>query len=107
MLRNLSRINLPCQTLQAAPKRLLSSTGPQDAESKKDLVVSFDESTGIQTLRLNRPKRLNAINFNLYAAIPSALTDTCDDPKVKLTVLTGTGRYFSSGNDLADMAKRW
>ena len=83
------------------------SSSNKDEKISQDLVISFDEETGIQTLRLNRPKRLNAINSKLYAAIPSALIETCDDPKVKITVLTGTGRYFCSGNDLPDMAKRW
>ena len=50
---------------------------------------------------------LNAINYNLYAGIPSVLAEAGDDPKVKITVFTASGRYFSSGNDLGDMASRW
>lgn len=82
-------------------KRLASSGCNQD------LIVNLDQDTGIHTIRLNRPQRLNAINHKLYANIPAALTETCDDPNVKITVITGTGRYFSSGNDLADMAMKW
>ena len=74
---------------------------------KKDLLIHFDEETGIQTITLNRPRKLNAINYNLYAGIPSVLAEAGDDPKIKITVLTGSGRYFSSGNDLGDMAARW
>ena len=66
-----------------------------------------NEETGVQTLTLNRPQRLNAIDSKLYAAIPKALIDASEDPKVKMTVLTGSGRYFSSGNDLADFAITW
>ena len=76
-------------------------------EPYEGLKISLDEATGVQTLRINRPQRLNAINYKLYAAIPAALTEAADDPKVKITVLTGTGRYFSSGNDLADFASKW
>ena len=71
------------------------------------LTNEIDEETGVQTLTLNRPKRLNAIDKNLYAAIPSALINASDDSKVKMTVITGKGRYFSSGNDLADFAIQW
>jgi len=71
------------------------------------LLINLDEETGIQTITLNRPRKLNAINYNLYAGIPSVLAESGDDPKVKITVFTATGRYFSSGNDLGDMAARW
>jgi len=74
---------------------------------KKDLLIDLDEETGIQTITLNRPRKLNAINYNLYAGIPSVLAEAGDDPKVKITVFTASGRYFSSGNDLGDMASRW
>ena len=74
---------------------------------KKDLLVSLDEETGVQTITLNRPRKLNAINSNLYAAIPAVLAEAGEDPKVKITVVTATGRFFSSGNDLGDMASKW
>lgn len=88
--------------MQKIISRFYSSCSPST-----DLLISLDKSTGIQTLKLNRPKRLNAINSKLYAAIPAALTQSCDDPEVKITLITGTGRYFSSGNDLPDFAARW
>ena len=73
----------------------------------QDCLVSLDESTGIQTIKLNREKRLNAINFSLYSVIPRVLTEACDDPKIKMTVLTGSGKYFTSGNDLSDFFEKW
>ena len=76
-------------------------------QSASELEVTLDEESGIQTIRLNRPNRLNAINGKLYAAIPAVLTEAAEDPKVKLTVLTGTGRFYSSGNDLADFTQKW
>ena len=57
-------------------------------QSASELEVTLDEESGIQTIRLNRPNRLNAINGKLYAAIPAVLTEAAEDPKVKLTVLT-------------------
>lgn len=67
----------------------------------------MDEKTGIRTLTFNRPKRLNALNGALYAALPSALAEAADDPATKITVLTGAGDYYSSGNDLLDFASTW
>ena len=97
--------------LKTQGKSVISTLGPRlfasKCQSSEDLQVTLDEETGIQTIRLNRPNRLNAINKKLYAAIPAVLADASEDPKVKLTVLTGTGRFFSSGNDLADFAQHW
>ena len=85
----------------------LCRTFASKCQSSEDLQITLDDETGIQTIRLNRPNRLNAINKKLYAAIPAVLADASEDPKVKLTVFTGTGRFFSSGNDLADFAQHW
>ena len=94
--------------LRKTGSRLLQSRLCSTSEViKKDLLVNLDEETGIQTITLNRPRKLNAINYNLYAGIPSVLAEAGDDPKVKITVFTASGRYFSSGNDLGDMASRW
>ena len=94
--------------LRKSSSRLIQSRFYSSSESvKKDLLVHLDEDSGIQTITLNRPRKLNAINYNLYAGIPAVLAEAGDDPKVKLTVFTATGRYFSSGNDLGDMAARW
>lgn len=57
---------------------------------------------GVATLALNRPDKLNAFNGALHAALREALAAAADDDAVRVVVLTGTGRAFSSGQDLTE-----
>ena len=51
-------------------------------------------------MTLNRPKCLNAINLDMMHLLPNVFKDSVDDPNTKVTVITGEGSYYSSGNDL-------
>ena len=57
---------------------------------------------GIARIVLNRPDRLNAINFDLVAELHTALDRVALDDACKVVVLTGSGRAFCSGLDLKD-----
>lgn len=54
---------------------------------------------GIATLTLNRPERLNALTFELKQEICRALDDLEADGDVRVVIMTGAGRAFSSGID--------
>lgn len=56
---------------------------------------------GVLTLTLNRPQRLNAMNNALIEAMNRELARAKDDPAVRAVLLTGTGRGFCAGADLA------
>src|SRR5436190_21538454 len=58
--------------------------------------------TGIRVVTLNRPDRLNAINFEMVADLHDVLDAIAADPDVKVAVLTGAGRGFCAGLDLKD-----
>ena len=60
---------------------------------------------GVRLLTLNRPHALNAFDSPLYRAVGHALATARDDDDVKVVVLTGAGRAFSSGQDLDEMAR--
>lgn len=64
----------------------------------RTLAVSV--KNGVQIIRLNRPEKRNAINTDMYAEIPKALQAGALDDNVVVTVMTGTGDYYCSGNDL-------
>ena len=51
-------------------------------------------------LRLNRPASLNAIDWDTVRALDRVITDADDDPTVRVLLVTGEGRAFSSGGDL-------
>ncbi|HXW17074.1 MAG TPA: enoyl-CoA hydratase [Candidatus Acidoferrales bacterium] len=64
-------------------------------------VLLEERHENILTLRLNRPDRLNALNIELGEALVNALGRAADDSSVRAVVLTGAGRAFCAGGDLA------
>jgi 2-(1,2-epoxy-1,2-dihydrophenyl)acetyl-CoA isomerase len=60
----------------------------------------------VATITLARPERMNAFNAAMHADLRDAL-DQCErDESVRVVVLTGEGRAFSSGQDLTVDLKR-
>ena len=55
-------------------------------------------------LRLDRPDALNALNTALTEALERALTEVAPMEDVRVLVVSGRGRAFCAGNDLAEMA---
>src|SRR5690242_5846005 len=51
-------------------------------------------------LTLNRPERLNAIDFSMPGELAAAVRRANQDPDVHVIVLQGAGRAFCSGYDL-------
>jgi 2-(1,2-epoxy-1,2-dihydrophenyl)acetyl-CoA isomerase len=59
---------------------------------------------GWQTIVLNRPDRLNAFNPEMHIALAAALDAAGSDAACRAVLLTGEGRGFCAGQDLADVA---
>ena len=68
--------------------------------------IIYDKQDQIATIKLNRPKVLNAMNKQLWLDLRTALRDAGGDPKIKVVVITGEGRAFSTGADLKDSKGR-
>ncbi|MDN5854756.1 MAG: enoyl-CoA hydratase-related protein [Actinomycetia bacterium] len=66
--------------------------------------VVLETRDRVATLTINRPERRNAISWQLVVDLVSALEVACEDPQVGAIVLTGAGRDFSVGADLAQVA---
>ena len=64
--------------------------------------VVRDVEDGVQTLRLNRAEKKNAITRSMYAALAGALKDADGRDDIRATVLLGQPGVFSAGNDMAD-----
>ena len=58
----------------------------------------------IARITLNRPERLNAIDANMHDALRRALSTVESDATVRVVILTGNGRAFCAGQDLAERA---
>lgn len=80
-----------------------SSQGKHGAEEKaqesKGILVTSED--GITKITFNRPAKKNAITFQMYQDIILALKNASTDNTV-MAVFTGTGDYYSSGNDLTN-----
>lgn len=74
-------------------------------DTQPKLLIENDGA--VRTLRLNRPDSLNALDNELLAALARAVADAEKDKTVRCMVLTGAGRGFSSGQDLATVAARY
>jgi enoyl-CoA hydratase len=62
--------------------------------------VEYEKRGAMAEIRLNRPEKLNAINDAMLEELGVALDDAETDDDVRVVVLSGNGRAFSSGFDL-------
>lgn len=71
-----------------------------------DLVERHPEGEHIVRLVLNRPERFNALSRELVEALAGELAVLAVDEAVRCVILTGAGRAFAAGADVADMLER-
>jgi enoyl-CoA hydratase len=68
--------------------------------------IEYRRSKRIATIRLNRPEKLNAINFRMPQEIEHAVKVANDDPQIHVIVVEGAGRAFCAGYDLKLYAEK-
>jgi len=66
--------------------------------------ILFERADGIARITLNRPDRLNSFNTAMHAELRDALAQVKADTTLRVLLLTGAGRGFCAGQDLADRA---
>jgi enoyl-CoA hydratase/carnithine racemase len=76
---------------------------PSVSIAPRSFLYAVDPATAIATLTLNRPERLNALTFEVYAELREAFARLDSEPGVRAVVLTGAGRAFCSGGDVEDI----
>lgn len=62
--------------------------------------IQYNNHQGLVTISLNRPEVYNALNNGIKLELQKAFQQAEEDHAVRVVVLTGTGRAFSSGQDL-------
>ena len=70
------------------------------------MTLLIADADRVRTITLNRPDALNAFNEALYDATADALSAAARDPEIAVVIITGAGRAFSAGQDLAEMQAR-
>jgi 2-(1,2-epoxy-1,2-dihydrophenyl)acetyl-CoA isomerase len=64
-------------------------------------LIRVDRHETFRVVTLNRPDRMNALTAELIGEVVAALSDAESDPTCRALVLTGSGRAFCAGADLA------
>jgi enoyl-CoA hydratase/carnithine racemase len=70
-----------------------------------DELIKVAEDSGVVTITLNRPGRLNAFVGHMRRDLAEALEEAGSDPQVRVVVITGEGRAFCAGGDVQFMAE--
>ena len=63
----------------------------------------YSVKDGVATITFDRPQKLNALTFQVYADLRDLLTELPQRDDVRVLVITGTGRGFSSGGDVNEI----
>ncbi|MFO7912940.1 MAG: enoyl-CoA hydratase/isomerase family protein, partial [Desulfotignum sp.] len=68
--------------------------------------IVMETRNQVGLIKLNRPKVLNAMNRQLWTEMMDALENLGQDDQIKVLIITGEGRAFSTGADLKDSKGR-
>ena len=66
-------------------------------------ILQLEISDGIAIVTINRPEAMNALNSRFFDEMDAMIRDVSVDPGAKVMVLTGTGKAFVAGADIAEM----
>lgn len=64
--------------------------------------IVVEKKQGVSQITLNRPEKLNSFNVQMHQELRSALDEIATDGITRAILLTGAGRGFCAGQDLAD-----
>jgi 2-(1,2-epoxy-1,2-dihydrophenyl)acetyl-CoA isomerase len=70
--------------------------------SEKSVLYRIDDETRVATLTLNRPDKLNSFTREMHGQMSDALNEI-ERSNARALVITGAGRGFCAGQDLADL----
>jgi enoyl-CoA hydratase/carnithine racemase len=70
---------------------------------RRPTTFRYDESGATATITLDRPERLNALTFDVYAELRDLFAALTERREIRSVVITGEGRGFCSGGDVDDI----
>src|SRR5579859_2915292 len=68
--------------------------------------IAYERVDSIGWLTFNRPEKMNALTYAMLDRIEAAVREARDDDAVRALVVTGAGRAFCAGTDLAELSER-
>ena len=66
--------------------------------------VQVETAEGVALLRLNRPEKRNALDYEAWVQLLAAMTNAHQDEAVRSIVVTGNGGNFCGGTDLGELS---
>ena len=82
----------------------MSTSGQRYAAANDEAVLEVQNNVGVITL--NRPKALNALNFNMINIIYPVMLEWEKDPNVQLIIMKGAGeKAYCAGGDVVGLFK--
>ena len=69
----------------------------------KTITVTIDGK--VSTITFDRPRKKNAFSKLMYREVERAIRSASDNKDITVIMLTGSGDYYSSGNDLSNFSE--
>lgn len=69
-------------------------------------ILKIQNQDGILTITISRPEALNALNTAFFDEMDLLLDDISNDDSVKIIIITGEGKAFVAGADIAEMVNK-
>ena len=78
----------------------MSSPYPSSSQSASANAITLTYNDRIATITFNKPSKLNALTQSDYFHLAILLREIASRPDIYVTILTGSGRFFSAGADV-------
>ncbi len=69
-------------------------------------ILKTNLSEGVLTVTISRPKALNALNTDFFKEMDALIAEIKENPEVKIMIITGEGKAFVAGADIAEMVNK-
>ena len=69
-------------------------------------ILEVNVSEGIALVTINRPEAMNALNTRFFQKMDDVIAVISQNPEVKVMVITGSGKAFVAGADIAEMVNK-
>ena len=89
-----------------APRRRAVESAANLGVRQMSKSVLLEQSSGVATVTLNRPDKLNAFTDEMLSTLGDHLKRLSRDDEARCVVITGNGRAFSAGQDLDSVRER-
>jgi enoyl-CoA hydratase/carnithine racemase len=72
-----------------------------------EATIGYSAHGGVARIVLDQPAKLNAMSFDMWQALPTAIATALDDPAIRVITLEGAGdRAFCAGADISQFGER-